>query len=279
MDDATAATSVQDKPCCGGDVSDQPMSFVYAIGQVTYNYPSLGVEKECVQALRRIDTVGKTDQQAIYALVSQRENRYLARQLCWVMSIQGLETYLLRPRDPADFDLLVETIRPVRSTDDLDVVVGLRGPVAPPEYCNGLMLPIVMFDQVYSFTREELVRSIPRPGKKTEEEFGPAAKAVLEAVMQMADNAGATDEHRVLNYLVTRSSDIFSRVAEQFDRDFSLSGVNVYPSRLSSTRRIVDVVLAFNNRNTDFGEKYFVRVDVTEEFPFLVTKLAPYFDR
>jgi hypothetical protein len=33
------------------------------------------------------------------------------------------------------------------------------------------------------------------------------------------------------------------------------------------------------NRNTDFTEKFFVRVDVTEEFPFLVTKLSPYFDR
>jgi hypothetical protein len=25
-------------------------------------------------------------------------------------------------------------------------------------------------------------------------------------------------------------------------------------------------------------EKYFVRVDVTEEFPFLVTKMSPYLD-
>jgi len=33
------------------------------------------------------------------------------------------------------------------------------------------------------------------------------------------------------------------------------------------------------NRNTDFTEKFFVRVDVTEKFPFLVTKLSPYFDR
>jgi hypothetical protein len=33
-------------------------------------------------------------------------------------------------------------------------------------------------------------------------------------------------------------------------------------------RRIVDVI-----------DKYFVRVDVTEQFPFLVTKLAPYYDR
>ena len=34
-----------------------------------------------------------------------------------------------------------------------------------------------------------------------------------------------------------------------------------------------------SNRNTDFTEKFFVRVDVTEEFPFLVTKMSPYYDR
>lgn len=37
--------------------------------------------------------------------------------------------------------------------------------------------------------------------------------------------------------------------------------------------------VAYTNRNTDFREKFCVRVDVTEEFPFLVTKLGPYYDR
>ena len=31
--------------------------------------------------------------------------------------------------------------------------------------------------------------------------------------------------------------------------------------------------------DTDVIEKFFVRVDVTEEFPFLVTKMSPYYDR
>ena len=35
----------------------------------------------------------------------------------------------------------------------------------------------------------------------------------------------------------------------------------------------------YTDRNTDFTEKLFVRIDVIEEFPFLVTKLSPYFDR
>jgi hypothetical protein len=47
---------------------------------------------------------------------------------------------------------------------------------------------------------------------------------------------------------------------------------------LSGAREIVDVVLSFTNRRTDVISKQFVRVDVTDEFPFLVTKLSPYYD-
>ena len=42
---------------------------------------------------------------------------------------------------------------------------------------------------------------------------------------------------------------------------------------------IVDVIFSYTNRNTDVVEKFFVRVDVTEEFPFLVTKMSPYYER
>jgi hypothetical protein len=254
-------------------------SYVYAIGRIEARFPNLAAEKEFAQATGRTETAGKTDQQAFYAVLSQRENRYLVRQLCWVLSVQELETYLLLPRDPADLDLLVEAIRPAPSPDDIDVVIGLRGPIAPPTMCNGLMVPIVVFDQIYSFGRETLIRAIPRPEKTTAEQFGPAAEELFDRIMQLTDNAGATDEHRALNYLVMRYPAIYGKTAEQFGRDFTLTGVEVRPSALSSTRKVADVILSFTDRKTDFTEKFSVRVDVTEEFPFLVTKLSPYFDR
>ena len=212
-------------------------------------------------------------------MLSKRENRYLVRQLCWVLTIQGLETYLLTPRDPADIDLLVEAIRPAPSPNDIDVVIGLRGPIAPPEMCNGLMVPIVAFDQIYSFDRDALIKAIPKPEKTTAAQFGPAAEELFNRIMQVTDNAGATDEHRALNYLAMRYPAIYAKAAEEFGQARSLTGVDVRPSPLSSTRNIVDVIFAYTNRNTDFTEKFFVRCDVTEEFPFLVTKMSPYYDR
>jgi hypothetical protein len=212
-------------------------------------------------------------------VMSERQNRYLARQLCWVMTIEGLETYILVPRDPADVDLLVEALRATPSPMDLDVVIGVQGPIAPPDMCNGLMVPIVVFDQIYSFDRVALIKAIPKPKTMSAEVFAPAAEELFDRMMQTTDNAGATNEHRALNYLAMRYQAIYSNAADAFARNASLTGVDVSPSRLSGTRTVVDVVFTYTNRNTDVDEKFFVRVDVTDEFPHLVTKLSPYYER
>jgi hypothetical protein len=144
--------------------------------------------------------------------------------------------------------------------------------------CNGLMVPIVAFDQIYSFDRESLIKAIPRE-KISETEFEAVAAELLDRIMQMADNAGATDEHRALNYLAVRYHAIYAHTAAAFTRNLSLTAVEVHPSRLSGVRKVVDVIFLYTHRTNDVVEKFFVRVDVTEMFPFLVTKLSPYYDR
>jgi hypothetical protein len=46
-----------------------------------------------------------------------------------------------------------------------------------------------------------------------------------------------------------------------------------------TTHKVVDIIFRYTNRTTDVVEKFILRVDVTEEFPFLVTNLSPYYDR
>jgi hypothetical protein len=281
-----AASSVAPQACptCGTAPAANagtatPPAWVYAIGRIEPRFPKVSVEKEFAQALGRDKAAGLTDRQALHSALSKAENRYLVRQLCWVMTIEGLETYILVPRDPADISLLVEALRPTPQPWDLDCVIGVRGPIAPPEMCNGLMVPIVVFDQIYSFDRDSLIKAIPKPEKTTAKEFGPAAEELFDRIMQMTDNAGATDGDRALNYLAVRYPRIYEVVSEAFGRNESLTAVEVHPSALSGTRKVVDVIFAFTNRNTDVVSKQSARVDVTDEFPFLVTKLSPYFDR
>jgi hypothetical protein len=75
-------------------------------------------------------------------------------------------------------------------------------------------VPIVAFDQLYSFDRESLIDAIPSPGgvaKKEAERFRATAAERLDRVLQLADNAGATDEHRAVNYLAVRYPAIYRR--------------------------------------------------------------------
>jgi hypothetical protein len=265
----------------GGGATTFP--YVFAIGRVTPRFPSLAVEKEFAQATGRLeDTAGLTDREATRSVLSERANRYLVRQICFILTIEGLETYILQPRDPTDFDLLVDAVRPAPRPADIDVVIGVRGPIASPEACNGLMVPVVAFDQIYSFDVDSLIQGIPRPeglSDEQEERFGSSAEELFYRIMQLADNAGATDEHRALNYLAVRYPAIYATAAEQHGRNRSLSGVEIRPSRLSGVRRIVDVIFSYTSRQTDVTEKYFVRVDVTEEFPFMVSRMAPFYER
>jgi PatG C-terminal len=268
-------------PFCSNwtDLPSAP-SFVYAIGRIEARPPLLSVEKELAQATGRSDAQGQTDRQTMHAVLSAAENRYLARQMCWVLSVEGLETYLLVPRDSNDLHLLVESLRPTPSPIDVDVVIGLKGPIAPPDMCNGLTVPVVACDQIYSFDRDALIKAIPRPQQIATKDFAPAAEELFSRIMQMTDNAGATDEHRALNYLAVRYARIYATVAEAFARNESLTAVDVRPSPLSGgARKVLDVIFSFTHRTTDVVTKYYARVDLTEEFPFLVSQIAPWYDR
>jgi hypothetical protein len=262
----------------------------------------MGIEKELAQAMatasvadengdapatrrgsRRAQeqrTPAPTLHQLQSAALADNDNRYVARQLCWVLVIEGLETYILLPRDPQDLDLLRRTVRPERGTDDIDLVIGTLGPIAPPEMCNGLSVPIVVFDQLYSFPRQTLLSQIPFPTEleaSDEPQFRSSAGELFKRIIHLADNAGALDEHRALNYLAVRYPRMYAVTTLMEQRNFLFAGIEVLRSPLGGARNIVDVVFSYTHRETDVTERQFVRVDVTEEFPFLVTKMGDYY--
>ena len=253
-------------------------SLVYAIGRIEPRFPSLSVEKELAQATGRAETVGLTDSAALREVLSAPENRYLVRQLCWTFVVGGLETYVLAPQDPQDFDLLVASVRETPEPTDLDIVIGVRAGVAPPSMCNGMTLPIVAFHQIYSFDRASLLAAVPKPAGAKGASASAAAGEVFDRILHVTGNTGASAAHRALNYLAVRFPGLYAQTAEAFANDQALTAVDVRPAALSSARDIVSVIITYTNRSTGVESKYFVRVDVTEAFPFALTSLAPYYE-
>lgn len=266
--------------CSAAQASTSPVlpPCVYVVGHIEPRYPSLGVEKEVRQATARAGAAKDNDREVMAKVLRDPNNRYLVRQLCWVLLIHGIEHYILVPRD-GDYQPLVDAYRAEPNPGDLELVIGRRGPIAPPTMCNGLLVPVLVFDQIYAFDRKLLLESIPKPKDADAKKFIADAGEMLDRILQQSDNAGATDADRALNYLAVRYDRIYSLAAEQFATNNSLTSIDVVPSPLSGTRNIVDVVFSFTNRATDVDSKYFTRVDVTECFPFLVSKLSPYYDR
>jgi hypothetical protein len=250
---------------------------VYALGTVEARFPSPAVEKEFMQVLSRVHSSGLSDRQHFHYVLTQPESRHLLSELCWVLTIGGYEAYILRPANPAEFLSLVEALRSTVLPTDVHVIVGTRGSIASSGVCNGLLVPIVEFDQLFSFDRMSLIKASRRPKGIKPAEFRDMVESIIDRIFEMTHNAGVTDEERALNYVAVRYPAIYACAADEYLRGFALESVEVRPlQRFTGDRKIVDVILLFVDSNTRKTERFGSRVDVTEKLPFLVTKLSPY---
>ncbi len=121
-------------------------------------------------------------------------------------------------------------IRPAPGVGDIDLIIGRRGPIASAEMCNGLLIPIVAVDQIYSFDRDTLMKAIPRRKGESEDQFKKTSEALFNNIIQITDNAGATDEHRAITYLAVRYDEIYNRTQLMQNENYSFTTIDVRPS-------------------------------------------------
>lgn len=94
----------------------------------------------------------------------------------------------------------------------------------------------------------------------------------------LADNTGQTDEHRAINYLTFKSLSLYNQEVVMELNGFTLNSVTAQPDPLASTRHIQDVILLYASTSTTAVQRYFTRIDVSGQFPFMVNDLAVYYD-
>ncbi|WEH18597.1 hypothetical protein [Streptomyces sp. VNUA24] len=264
----------------GAGHGDTGPAYVYVLGRVHAVFPDRSVKEEFSLVADAGGSRDATEADTLYRVLSAPENRYLARQMCYVLSVQDVETYVVEPAEPAGLDDLVDALRPVRDHRDLAVVVGTLGPLVPPGACQGLSLPVVRVEKIWAFDSRELLEAIDRPEDTSRKEFQRTAREVLDRVLQLNNNAGLDPTHRALNYLTVREQDIYRRTSELRAEGYALSEVEAVPSRLSvGSQSVVTVILSYAHRRTNVTEKLFVRVGVSGLFPYRVTPVQEYYDR
>lgn len=262
----------------------------YIIGRLEPRYPNLGVEHECEQLLASSEPEA-SEPEALNRMLSQPENRYLIRQLCWVLTVSGGDELSVSPT----LDIAVDELVTASRRDAICVVIG----AVRPGGCLGPGNLDVAPVQLLTFGRGEFVANMVRgisPGptdKDTEdteeqgkddgrdsERLGMATRVVedlFDRFVNRAGNRGVTPESRAINYLALRVPAVYALVLEQAQAGASVVGVDT-EHRHSSGRTLVVVHVTFRARRTNVVSRYTIRVDVTDVFPFLVTSLQPSYD-
>jgi Subtilase family/PatG C-terminal len=228
-------------------------------------------------------------------VLSKREARYLARQMYWILKIEGHPAYYLSLRDLHDLDELIRYLG--RSDrDDLDLFVG-SSTLVDVDTFPGVSLPVLSVDQIESFTRDHfigwlkteanappkaLAKRAPTPDAGQPPTYEQELDRLFDKLSQHADNRGDTDELRALNYLVARYKPLYELYAKimMVRQQWSFDDVRVIRSRLSrGDKRLLDTVFTFRHKPTGDVEQYFMRVDVSHLFPAVVHHIREYFQR
>ena len=147
-----------------------------------------------------------------------------------------------------------------------------------------MTLPTLAIEIAYSFDVSALVETMAeslRIEQANMPDFTAGARDVFDRIRQIADNLGELPQHRTLNYVAVRFAQLYQTAASAENRDLVLSGIEARPSRLSSaTQTILDVIVTFQPRQLGAMEQYFVRVDVSDLYPHvLTTAMQPFFER
>jgi PatG C-terminal len=286
-----AATGVMPECGCGGaEGNSKSPQYVYVIGNLRPAYPSISVEKAFQWAVGA-QGVNSADYTLQYQVMREAANIAVSKQVCWVMQVGrnantgSADTYLVAPRSYSELYNMIGSIQPdqEQASRRYDVVIGPRGPIAPPEMCNGLQLPMLVCNQIYSFTFDEFVAAVVAKTAVAVEDIG----SMFYQLMQLADNAGETDEHRALNYVTLRYPEIYVMAANMAGRGsgpylipgsiFTLQSIVAKLAPVQGARRIVDIVFHYTERQSNDSAYWYTEVDTTGQFPFLVRPLSRYY--
>jgi hypothetical protein len=283
---------------CTCDNNGLASQFVYVLGTVDIKFPDQSISEE-LQAVAKMLAHAKEDDTLMtagddetlrswyYRVLNYPEARYVARQVCWILKVEGQPAYYLTLRDLHDLPGLIECLAHP-DNDDLDLFVGSSS-LIPTDSCPGIPAPVLLVEQLRSVDKDlirqwcqisaEARSKLKKPAPNMPPASPPDPDRLFDILVQSADNLGDKDEWRALNYLAISCQPMYEKYADMTARGCDLDAIKVVPSRLFREKRIVDSVFAFRDKKTGVVQKYFVRVDVTHMYPMIVNQIAEYFDR
>ena len=273
-------------PSCGGDegFDDAGMEeFIYVSGTLRPHFTSLGLEKENESAAQLLG-VSPRQYYTIFTYKDEQGHqpyRYIAEQVSWILSIDKQDTYVLIANSSDELNEFIDTLSVAEKGSPIDesivVAVGYFGPEAPMSLSDNKPLHMVRCNHLFSFTPAQMLEELS--GNQTSTR---SIRDVLTA-LNLKPNIGRSDSERAENFVAYRYSALYVKSidltatpcqppeVEQFLENLETKNSNSTPGR-----RVVDIILTYQETVGGRQTSYFMGVDVTDEFPFLHSNITLY---
>lgn len=270
--------------------------YVFAVGRLRASFPDSGVRREYAQAAG-IHPDASVESSELKSVLAERDNRYLASQLCWILTAQsGDDACTVLPRNDADLDDLIDMLA---SEDDqlVQALIASQAATRTPFGCWTGDLPAMWPAQMLSFKVDEFIDAMAaahqpkRPGADDKERdatsdsatllenprYRASVRSLFTRFTQRSGNTGTTDEDRACNFLALKDPTCYALNWQAVTEGKSLT--NITTSALPrGTRRIVDVRLVFRHYQTHVTEAYHCHVDTTDLFCYKSLPLSPTYE-
>ncbi|MCO7189561.1 MULTISPECIES: hypothetical protein [unclassified Pseudoalteromonas] len=268
----------------------QPDQYAYAVGFINAKFPNLNLEKELYQnsllgsnetqlpmleninddiALQRLNRNNQL-YQTLFKGLNQAKNRYIAYSMQWVLDNRYNEQMytLLIPTD----ELLTQCITALgRAQNDEAAQMVVIGQLQP---YNTIQVQAIVPVSALPFG------DVLHGDNHGKEQF----QNLVTEITSLDISAGDTDATRALNYTLYNNPTVYQQsyhLCYQSRRDgpnpngYQLVNVDVQTSQ-SGDRLVADVIFAYQGINTGALQFWRSRVDVTGEYPFMVSSWEQY---
>lgn len=277
-----------------GETNSEPSTistnFVYAVGVINAQFPTLNLEKELYQnslmgnqetqlpmlenvnddiALQRLNR-NKQLNQELFKGLSLGKNRYIARSMKWVLDNRYIEQLytLLIPTDELLTQCITALDRTINGETGQVVIIGeMHSP-------NTVLVSAIIPVMVLPFG--EVLHGV----KANNDQF----QNLVTEITSLNISRGNSDAARALNYVLYNNPAIYQQsfhLYYQSNQDgpnpngYQLINVDVNVSN-SGDRVAADVIFVYQGINTGATQFWRSRVDVTGEYPFSVSNWEQY---
>ena len=253
--------------------------YIYVVGFITAQFPSLSLEKEFEQStgfdesqlgqvndevsLQRLNC-NKQLPGLLLTGLSDPNNRHVAREMHWILdNVEGNETYTLVPSSNEKLTQLIAALN-LTAKQEKVILVGSRLESGVIEVSHLIPANLKALTKVASLL------------KSANNEFSE----LVDEILSMNANDGNTDNDRALNYVLYHNAEVYLKSYDFCYKStpggpnpsgYQLVNVRVMTS-LSGERWVAKVIFDYQGINTGAKQSWYSAVDVTGEYPFLLVK-------